>query len=258
MTFDQPEPDRKSHETLRASATDHSAPLGAWRGGGVGVVPRHKTDGWQSGVAGQGRDQRLVLYRETAGTRSCTRVKENIMKPSLHPHGTVELRREKPAMSQLIEDLGTNSTVARNRARLWLVSMKRKAVPALIEALETSNVHGRAQAAKALGEIGDPSAAPVLVKALEDEEFSVNWVAAEALIAIGREALPALLQALIERPSSIWLREGAHVVFHAEVHEAWRETVRPLLQALNGAAPEAELPQAAREALRVLPQRNRK
>lgn len=83
------------------------------------------------------------------------------------------------AIPQLIESLGSHSAVARNRARLSLVLMDGKAVPALIEALEKSNAYGRMQAAKALGGIGDPSAAPALVKALEDKEFSVHWMAAE-------------------------------------------------------------------------------
>lgn len=75
---------------------------------------------------------------------------------------------------------------------------------------------------------------------------------------MGRGALPALLRALIKRPESVWLRQGAHVVFQAEVHDAWHEPVRPLLQALDGLLPEAELPQVAREALRALSQRSRK
>jgi len=113
-----------------------------------------------------------VLDRETAGDRSCAWVKENMMKPFPHQHGTVELRREKPAMPQLIEDLGSNSRVARNRARLSLVLMRGKAVPALMEALEKSNVYGRAQAAKALVEIGDPPATQAPMELLEDERFS--------------------------------------------------------------------------------------
>ena len=47
----------------------------------------------------------------------------------------------------------------------------------------------RWEAAKALGKIGDPKAALALVGALEDPRSGIRWLAAEGLMAIGREAL---------------------------------------------------------------------
>jgi hypothetical protein len=120
-----------------------------------------------------------------------------------------------------------------------------------LEALTNSTEYGRGQAAKVLGEIGDLAAAPALVKALEDDKFDVRWLAALALVALGRDGLPALLQALIERPDSTWLREGAHHVLHDEGYETWQTQLGPVMKALEGYAPAATLPGAAERVLRA-------
>jgi hypothetical protein len=120
-----------------------------------------------------------------------------------------------------------------------------------LEALINSTEYGRGQAAKALGEIGDLAAAPALVKALEDDKFDVRWLAARALVALGRDGLPALLQALIERPSSTWLREGAHHVLYDEGYRTWQEQLAPVMKALEGYAPADTLPGAAERVLRT-------
>jgi hypothetical protein len=155
-------------------------------------------------------------------------------------------------IAALIVDLGSNSAVARNRAHQELVSLREAAVEPLIGALRTSTEYGRGQAAKALGEIGNSSAAPALVKALEDDKFDVRWMAARAVVALGRVGLVALLQALIERPHSTLLRESAHHVLHNEAHEKWNKQLAPVMQALEGPDPEAALPMAATNALKSI------
>lgn len=151
----------------------------------------------------------------------------------------------------LIVELGAQSATVRERAHRALVAMGKPAVKPLLKALTSSTEYGRGQAAKALGEIGDLTAAPALVKALEDEKFDVRWLAARALVALGRDGLPALLRALVEHPDSTWLREGAHHILHDEGYETWQEQLAPVMKALEGYAPVDTLPDAAEKVLRA-------
>jgi HEAT repeat protein len=75
---------------------------------------------------------------------------------------------------------------------------RKAAVPALVEVLKEGPARARAQAALALGEIGDPAAVKPLVEAIdgasrEREAYEANRYIADALGALrAREAVPAL------------------------------------------------------------------
>ena len=171
---------------------------------------------------------------------------------------------KEPSMETLINTLSSHKDKAREGARHTLVAMGKAAVPSLIEALRNKNTLMRWEAAKALGEIGDPETAPVLVKALEDEEFDVRWLAAEGLIKMNIKALKPLLEALEHRGDSVLLREGAHHVFHDLAKGGLRKFLVPVLAALEALEPgevvlrvarhemEVEVPWAAHRALEVL------
>jgi HEAT repeat protein len=152
----------------------------------------------------------------------------------------------------LIADLGVKDGMVRERARQSLVAIGGPAVAPLIEALADRNEQMRWEAAKALCQIADPASAPALVTILEDEVFDVRWLAAEGLIALGRGALVPLLQALMEHPDSLWLREGAHHVLHELSGGDLKEVLRPLLAALEDVEPSVEVPLAAESALDAL------
>jgi SpoIIAA-like/HEAT repeats len=152
----------------------------------------------------------------------------------------------------LIADLGSNSETVRKRAEAQLREMGQAAVAPLLQALATSTEYGRGRAARTLGEIGDPAAAPALVRAMEDEKFDVRWLAARAVVALRQAGLMALLQALIERSHSAFLRESAHHVLHDEAHEKWSKQLAPVLRALEGPDPEDAVPVCAEKALRAL------
>jgi HEAT repeat protein len=157
-----------------------------------------------------------------------------------------------PSVAALLKDLSSEQVAVRNYARRLLVAMGREAIPALADTLVHISVYARGQAATAMGEIGDPTAAPALVKALEDDQVSVRLMAAEALIKLGKPALPALLNALMVRATSYRLRRGAQIVLHAEAHESWGGQIQPVLDALDSPAPEPILSTAARRILETL------
>ena len=129
----------------------------------------------------------------------------------------------------LITALSSFNDFSRVEARKALESMGSQAVPYLIEALKHPDYLRRWEAAKALGEIKDPKAAPALVEALEDEKFDVRWLAANALIEMNVKALKPLFKALIERPNSILLRQGAHHVMHDLAKGELRTYLVPVL-----------------------------
>jgi hypothetical protein len=124
------------------------------------------------------------------------------------------------------------------------------AVPDLIEALKNKNEDIRWEAAKALGQIEDPEAAPALVKVLRVKNAGVRWLAAEGLVIMGRAALPSLLQALIEQPDAVWLRQSAHHMLHDLAKKSdFSEKLAPVLAAMEGLEPALEVPIAARKLL---------
>jgi HEAT repeat protein len=166
-------------------------------------------------------------------------------------------------IDSLIADLGSRDGLVRQRARITLIHMGEPAVPSLIKAFETRRNFTHWEAAKALSRIGDLRSVQALVQALEDNEFGVRWLAAEGLIAVGYCSLVPLLQALIDRPESVRLREGIHHVLHDLVSQdlldpTAREQVKPILAALNDVEPAVAVPIAAHQALKALKKKDKR
>jgi HEAT repeat protein len=158
----------------------------------------------------------------------------------------------KELMNTLIAELKVKDGMTRQKARRRLVAMGRPTVPLLIKLLEDAREQTRWEAAKALGAIADPEASPALASALEDDDFDVRWLAAEGLIRLGRDGLPSLLQALAERPNSVWLREGAHHVLTSLSKKRMKILLKPMLSALVNLDPEVYVPEAAHALLNTL------
>jgi HEAT repeat protein len=149
----------------------------------------------------------------------------------------------------LIADLECDDVIRCQKARRKLVAMGHKAVPYLVKAMGGKKYWTRWEAAKALAQIGDPTATAALIKALRDKEFDIRWLAAEGLINIGHKALVPLLEALIKNPSSTWLQQGAHHVLHDMNRSGLEEVLRPVMHALEDVEPYVEVPVSARRAL---------
>lgn len=153
----------------------------------------------------------------------------------------------------LIATLDSADGLARQTARERLQDIGQPAVRLLIKAMDDPNEDVRWEAAKALGEIGDPAAAPALVNALEDRNSGVRWLGACGLISLKQEALTPLLHALCEPPTSAWLRMGAHHVIH-DLSEKWgmRHQLAPVLAALESVASSVEISPVAQAVLKQL------
>jgi hypothetical protein len=156
-----------------------------------------------------------------------------------------------------IAALASTDGVERQAAREKLEEIGRPAVPSLLRSLESSSARARWEAAKALGQIADPSAAPALVNTLEDEKAAVRWLAATALINLGRDALAPLLIGLEGHSDSIWFRDGAHHVLSSLVKDGVADEALPVLEALENLEPCIEAPIAAYHALDDLRERRK-
>jgi HEAT repeat protein len=111
---------------------------------------------------------------------------------------------------ELTAELGDSDFLKRRRARLLLIQREPESIPALLEALNSSNVHTRQEAVSALGDIRAPETASALTDMLMDEETAVRWAAMESLICMGRDSLHPVLKKFIQNFDSLWLREGVH------------------------------------------------
>lgn len=152
-------------------------------------------------------------------------------------------------LAALTRDLEDRSSSVRLHARQALVDIGTPAVAALEQELSSPIDDARWEAAKALCEIHAPETAPALVRRLDDDKFSVRWLAAEALIAMGRDAIIPLLKALVRRSESVWLRQGAHHVLRTLYKSRPDPVLQPVLAALNEDLADLAVPIAAENAL---------
>jgi HEAT repeat protein len=159
--------------------------------------------------------------------------------------GTAITGDDQGAIAHLAMELGHRSGAVRLHARQLLVTIGGPAVASLVALLADRNHLIRWEAAKTLGEIADARAAPALVKTLEDSDAEVRWLAAEGLVSMGRDGLPALLQAMVQHPSAFWLRSGARHVLRGLRDRGLGDLVEPVLEAQEGVEPGLQVPRAA-------------
>jgi HEAT repeat protein len=152
----------------------------------------------------------------------------------------------------LITDLSSEDSIIRIKARMSLVSLGHQAVPHLLSILNDRDQWVRWEAVKALSQIQDVASVDGLINALMDKMFDVRWIAAEGLIAIGNKSLIPLLRALIDKPDSVWMREGAHHVFHDLSRGSYKKIVRPVLDVLEGTEASLNVPFIAKATLESL------
>ncbi len=175
----------------------------------------------------------------------------------------------KEYIRHLITNLNNKDLKVSESAHLCLLTLGKEALPLLLEALEDPHKWTRWEALKTLVEMRNPDLAPLLTRELENNDEDVRWLAAEGLMALGKPALPPLLKALIERPKSVWLLQGAHHVlkdlYLGKLHDGeskyyalysldreLKQKMRPVLDELENDEPSLKLPLVAAAALDYL------
>lgn len=164
------------------------------------------------------------------------------------------MKKTEDTVPALMSDLTCDDVIKCQNARRQLVAKGEATVEPLEKALNHRNHWVHWEAAKALSQIGSPSATRVLIDALENKEFELRWLAAEGLISIGRPAVRPLLIELIKKPQSVWLHEGAHHVLSDIKSERLRAMARPVVKAIEGTVPSADIPVAAQKVLDEFPE----
>jgi HEAT repeat protein len=89
------------------------------------------------------------------------------------------------AIPTLIQALSLPDRLMARLAADALIATGEESVPALIEIMENKSQPARLEAARALGEIGDPRAIPVLFKALDEDSAILEHWAGEGLEKMG-------------------------------------------------------------------------
>jgi HEAT repeat protein len=156
-------------------------------------------------------------------------------------------------LSSLIPELGSPDRVKRKEIRQRILQEGKAAIPALSQATTSRNREVREEAAKALGVLKNPAAAPALINALEDDNFGVRWSAMEGMIALGQSSLKALLDALRNNFDSVRLREGARRILRVlNEQDGLDQPLTKVLEALESIEPEVKVPWAAEAAWKSL------
>jgi HEAT repeat protein len=141
----------------------------------------------------------------------------------------------------------------RQKAREEFEKAGNDATKYLTKILGEGKIDARWEAAKALITIKDPGSAEALVSAFKDDSFEITWLAAEALIALGDKGIGAILKALIDRPESLAIRQGAHhVLSDLERHGLLSEANIKVLNDLRATNPWEDIIFPAEEALENL------
>ncbi len=107
----------------------------------------------------------------------------------------------------------------------------------------------REQAIHSLKDSPTPEVIDALINALDDNADGVRWAASSVLIEFGDAALQPLLQALIDRHDSVYLRRGAYRVFHDTKSFKVQQATVGVVKALTGPASESTTTDAAAQAM---------
>ena len=136
----------------------------------------------------------------------------------------------------LVEALGSADQDERAQALAGLVAAGPTATGPLVTALSRADPGVRRQAAQALAEIGDPSAAQAFADLLQDEDGSVRARGAQGLARIGA---PAAVDALVRTIDD--LPDLLHYPFTMSVRAlidlGWAAVAAPVSQLLKAADP---------------------
>lgn len=97
----------------------------------------------------------------------------------------LRIQPDTAAISELIHTLKDQDQLLARLSADALIAVGEEAVPALIEIVQSDHQSARAEAIRALGEIGDTRAIPVLLNALDEDSALIVYRAEEGLDKMG-------------------------------------------------------------------------
>jgi HEAT repeat protein len=115
-------------------------------------------------------------------------------------------------MRKHLRDLGSKNEMKRRKARLALVNIGEPAIDLLAELAVHPDWIIRWEAINTLSQIRNVDTAPIFINALDDDFGGIRWHAVEGIVALGKEGLIALLQALASNKLTIPFKESAYYI----------------------------------------------
>ncbi len=120
------------------------------------------------------------------------------------------------------------------KARKDFIKEGYKILPVMHKLMKSEHKKTRKQAIKIMERIAHRSSIPVAIGMLEDSESEIRWIAAKALIRIGRDTIKPLLEALVANGSeSYYLRLGAHHILSELVNDEDSKELKELVHILS-------------------------
>ncbi len=156
------------------------------------------------------------------------------MKKIHNPETGINLNESPDSILQKITGLLEDNSLPDIHNRIAsLGNLGKSIIPQLHEILCSDNGHIRLEAVKVVKYIADKRSIPILIYLLDDSETSIRWVAAEALVNIGRSSILPLLRSIRDRRNPTFLYRGAHHVLNILLYADEKEKIQPLLQSLD-------------------------
>jgi HEAT repeat protein len=136
-------------------------------------------------------------------------------------------------LSSLSGLIAVNDRERHLKARRDLVRKGEAILPVMNRLMKSDHKIIRKEAVKVAELIGHKSSVPVMIDMLEDSENEIRWIAAEALIRIGRDSIRPLLEAMIARSNFFYLSQGAHHVLSELITEDDPEELKHLVRVIK-------------------------
>jgi HEAT repeat protein len=153
--------------------------------------------------------------------------------------------------SPLLKALESENGIIHREARRALQNLGRLAEPVWVQALNHPDSRIRWEAARGLGEIGDPKAAIVLAEGLFDENYAVRWASGDVLARLGERAVPSILSILSNKSLNEPSRQAVYHALHGISSHRVQERIKPLLDALHSPSASITAPSIAQRMLMV-------
>ncbi len=156
------------------------------------------------------------------------------------------------AVPALVNTLSYHDEALAGQVRQTLLQFGPVAVPALVEAVRSSDAWVRWHALQTLGELHDRRCIPVLVEALADQDWAVAWMAARKLAPEGTLVIVPVLQLLLRVPATPWLMETAAYVLRQQRQPQLHAILAPVIHSMHSVDYRVTVPLAVEQALRQL------
>ena len=111
--------------------------------------------------------------------------------------------------------------------------MGKTILPHMHKLLRSGNALLRIEVAKVVELISDKSSITILISLLGDPEFEVRWIAAEALIKIGRPSVLPLLKLVRDGRGNYYIDRGVHHVLINLLFENEKKKLSRFLTSLD-------------------------